>query len=205
MNKKSKSVRLEAEVTLSSLEVKEHLSASKRKSVLCLDPSFTAFGYVLIEPKSETILTSGCIKTEAKANVRGERAGDDRIRRVRIISVALNDVINEYNVVHMVADTPFGSQHAKAAWALGCVVGLVQTISDCWGLSIDWFYEKDAKAYIRAPRNVSKEKIVAKMTKMYGKKWRTGVKGRDQAMADALLAYTLATHASPMVKLLKSI
>jgi len=178
----------------------------KDKCVLCIDPSFAALGYAVIEPRGDYIIASGCIKTVSKRNVRKERAGDDRVRRIRIINTGLNALLDRYNIIHIVSDLPYGSQHASSAWALGCVVGLVQTIADCWKLSIDWYYEKEAKEYIRVPRNASKEVIGNKMKKRYGggEGWMTGVKSTDQAVADALLAYTLATHASPVVQLLKN-
>lgn len=171
------------------------------KCILAFDPSITAWGYAVIDVQSKQILCAECIKTTPESKKRRIRKGDDDVRRIILINSILLDLIKKYNVVHIVAEQPHGSKSASAAKMIGIVLGIIQTISDCTNIGVDWFSEADSKQALLGKHAATKQETIDAISNKYKVKW-TNADFRNEAIADALSIYHLACISSPTVKLL---
>ncbi len=99
--------------------------------LLALDPSITAFGWVVVSLESDPVLVgAGVIETKpAPKKKRGSVAEDDA-RRVRFIRRELARVFDHYSPAVVAIEVPFGSQTAKAAKALGAAQALAACVVD---------------------------------------------------------------------------
>lgn len=167
--------------------------------IIANDPSFTAWGWVVIDMQGNVIDT-GCIKTESEHKKRRIRKGDDTTRRISEINEILKRVIYENNVQIILAELPHGSQNASAAVTQGVVTGILQTIADWKGFPIDWYSEQDAKKHLLGKKSATKQETIDTIGKFYDIKW-TGVKYKDEAVADAMAIYHVARSQSSLLKL----
>ncbi len=169
-------------------------------NVLALDPSLTAFGWAVISGRK--IITFGCEKTEPAKQKTRIRKGDDRMQRIAKLVSALIDICNRYEIALIVSELPHGSQSAVAATALGLVSGMVQTFADVKEIPLEWFSEADSKLSLLGKRSATKEETITKVNAHFDVKW-TGVKYKDEAVADAISIYFHAEKYSPILKYLK--
>jgi Holliday junction resolvasome RuvABC endonuclease subunit len=167
--------------------------------ILTNDPSFTAWGWAVIDMKGEVIKV-GCIKTEPESAKRRIRKGDDTVRRIGEINDVLLSVIGEYNIQILLCELPHGSQNAQAAVMIGAVTGITQTLADCKGLPIDWYSEQDAKKHLLHKKSAVKKEIIDAISQIYKVPWK-GVKYHDEAVADAMAIYHVAKSQSPLLKM----
>ena len=170
--------------------------------ILTNDPSIAAWGWAVIEYQSgqASILDSGCIKTESEHKKRRIRKSDDTARRLEIISQELLRVTKKYKVEWVVSEAPHGSQSASAAIMIGAVAGLMVAFCVTLGLPLEWYSEGDAKKHLLNKRSATKNETVDCIIKVYGKKWSTGIKYKDEAVADALAVFHVAEATSPALK-----
>jgi len=168
-------------------------------TVLTCDPSFTAWGWVVMS--GDTILSAGCIKTAPEAKKRRIREGDDRVRRTSEIIKVLLSLIEKYDIQFIVCELPHGSQNAKAAVMIGIVVGVVQAISDSLDIPVEWFSENDAKKNLLGKISASKSEVIDAIDTHYEVPW-SNTKYIDEAVADALAIYYVARATSPTLKIL---
>ena len=183
--------------TNSGFEEKFHFIDSI--GILANDPSFTGWGWVVVNMKGN-VVDVGCIKTESESKKRRIRKGDDTVRRIGEINEQLSKVISENNVQIILSELPHGSQSASAAVMIGAVAGIMQTMADCKGLPIDWYGESDAKKHLLNKRSATKEETIKAISKIYNIPW-TGVKYKDEAIADAMAIYHVAKSQSPLLKM----
>jgi len=73
-------------------------------------------------------------------------------------------------------------------------------MADCKGLPIDWYGESDAKKHLLNKRSATKEETIKAISKIYNIPW-TGVKYKDEAIADAMAIYHVAKSQSPLLKM----
>lgn len=170
-------------------------------SILACDPSMTAFGWVVLDFQ-RNILESGCIKTESESKKLRIRKGDDTIRRITEMVETIVNVIEKNHVTYIVSELPHGSQSASAADMLGIVKGIVQTISICKNIGIEWYSEGDSKKALHGDgkKTVSKADTIKAINKIYKVVW-PGAKFRNEAVADALAVHHVACIQSPVLKL----
>ena len=168
--------------------------------VLANDPSMTAWGWCVVDAKTNFIYSTGCIKTGAENKVRRIRKGDDTIRRIQEINHQLINIIKVYDVKFIISELPHGSQNASAAVMLGLVTGVIQTIADVLDIPIDWYSEGDAKKYLLNKRSATKKETIDAIDKIYKVDW-TKVKYKDEAVADAMAIYHVARSQSSVLKL----
>jgi Holliday junction resolvasome RuvABC endonuclease subunit len=179
----------------------------ERKYVLTNDPSITAWGWAVVDPVGNKVIASGAIKTAPSAKKLKARKGDDRVRRVQEINVALLEVIKKYNICLIVSELPHGSQSAVAAIMIGMVTGVMQTIGDCLNIPVEWFSEipvewfreSDAKLAVTGKRSV--ENMIPHIHDLFIVTW-TDTKWRDEAIADALAVYYVAWQQSTSLKMI---
>lgn len=173
----------------------------KRRAILTNDPSFTAWGWVILDFKGN-ILATGCIKTEPDYKKRRIRKGDDTIRRISIINNILIDLIEKWNVKFVLSELVHGSKNAQAAIMMGSVTAIVQSTCDALNISAEWYSEHDAKTNLFGKKKVTKQDMIAKIATLYDVPWTT-VKYKDEAVADALAIHAVAMKTSTILKFLK--
>lgn len=172
----------------------------KKFRILTNDPSFTAWGYAVIETDG-TILESGCLKTSPEHKKKRIRASDDRIRRATDIVQDLIGIISDYSVQYMLSEAPHGSQNAQGAIMIGIVTGITCTLSECLGVPIEYYSEQDAKKALLGKKAASKGDIIEAIDKLYNMEWRS-VKYIDEAVADALAVFHVAMKQSTTLKMM---
>ncbi len=171
-------------------------------TIMTHDPSICAWGVVIID-YSGNIIYAECIKTEGTpAKKRRIRKGDDDVRRMTEIIDFLLSLIEKYNVQFMFTELPHGSQNAAAAKMIGAVSGIVQTISQCMKIGVEWYSEGDSKHHLLGKRSAVKKETINAIKKLYNVPW-TNIGFRDEAIADAISIYHLALMESPVLKMLK--
>lgn len=171
-------------------------------NILTNDPSITAWGYAVLDHNGR-VLTIGCIKTKTEGKKRRIRKGDETVRRVSEINNVLLGIIKEYKVNYILSELPHGSQNASAAVMIGIVTGIVQTISDCLQIGVEWYSEGDSKKCALGKISATKDEMVNRMKRQFLDAAWTGVKYFDEACADALAVYYVASKQSSTLKLMR--
>jgi len=187
-------------------------------NVLACDPSITAWGWAVLDQKSK-ILDCGCIKTASNHKKLRIRKGDDSISRITVLVESLLSVIKTYNIKFIVSELPHGSQSAVAADAIGIVKGIMQTISICSGIGIEWYSEGDSKKALLGKLSGEKIETIWAIDKLYKVPIRgnvkKGPKGNiiaiwsgssyiDEAVADSLSIHYTASLVSPVLKAMQT-
>jgi len=172
---------------------------STAPKIIAFDPSFTAWGWAVLQ--NHTVIASGCIKTAPEAKKRRIREGDDRVRRTQEIIQQLLMHITKHKINFIVSELPHGSQNAKAAVMMGVVVGVVQAISVCEDIPVEWYSEADAKKALLGRISSTKTEVIDAVEEMLEYKI-SGPKYVREAIADALAIYNVAHMNSPTLKIL---
>ena len=167
-------------------------------TILAHDPSICAWGWAVLYADG-TVLETGCIKTESSNKKLNIRKGDDRIRRVNEINQELLRIIDKYKIRWMVSEQPHGSQSAVAAVMIGICLGMLQTISDCKSIGLEWYSEGDCKKTLLGKRSAVKGETIAAVHNIFDVKW-TGIKYIDEAVADAISVFYCAKKTSSVLK-----
>lgn len=169
--------------------------------VLANDPSICAWGYAVLNGRG-SVLSFGCIKTAGGGKKMRIRKGDDTVRRIREINQVLLSVIKKYNVTYLISELPHGSQNASAAVMQGIVSGIMQTISDCLEIGVEWYSEGDSKKCLLGKISAEKKETIDAISKLYSLNW-TKTKYIDEAVADALSIHYVASKQSSTLRLFK--
>lgn len=177
-------------------------SLSKPYTILTCDPSMTAWGWAVIHYNGE-ILYTGCIKTETEGKKRRIRKSDETCQRISEINHILIGLIREHNVNLILSESPHGSQNASAAVMIGAVAAIVQTISDCLGIAVEFYSEQDSKKCLLNKKSATKQETIDAITLLYQVPW-ANVKYKDEAVADAIAVYHVALHQSTVLKFFKN-
>jgi Holliday junction resolvasome RuvABC endonuclease subunit len=167
--------------------------------VISFDPSLTAWGWVVIDGINHHIVDRGCIKTEPQHKKLRTRVGDDRVRRINELNQQLLKIIRGWNVKYILSEQPHGSQSAVSAIMVGITLGIGQTLSDTLNIGIEWYSEGDAKKALSNKKTLSKQQTIEEIKKLYDVPW-SGIKYKDEAVADAIAVYNVARQQSPMLK-----
>lgn len=166
--------------------------------ILTNDPSITAWGWAVIQIAGgrSRILESGCIKTKPTYKKQRIRKGDDTARRLSEVSKKLVEVHKKHDLDWVLSELPHGSQNASAAVMIGAVAGISSAYAACFNLPIEWYSEGDCKNHLLNKRSATKQEMIDAVTDIYGERWLTGVKYKDEAVADALAVFHLARSTS---------
>ena len=166
-------------------------------TILTNDPSITAWGWAVI--RNNVVLETGCIKTSSEQKARRIRKGDDTVRRVSEINFHLIQKIKGHGINYIVSELPHGSQSASAAVMIGICTGIMQTLADAFDVGIEWYSEADSKKAVLGRRSVSKQEMIDTIQTLYDVPF-TGIKYKDEAVADAMAVYHVAKQNSPVLK-----
>lgn len=167
-------------------------------TVMAHDPSITAWGWAIVDAE-KNLIDSGCIKTEPNHKKQRIRKGDDSVRRIVEIGTLLNEKIKQHNVRYMVSELPHGSQSAVAAIMIGAVTGLLVGLATPAQIPIDWFSEADAKKALLQKTSATKQETIDAIGRLMPINW-SGIKYIDEAVADALAVFHVATKQSPILQ-----
>jgi len=171
--------------------------------ILTNDPSFTAWGYVVLTPEG-VIVDQGCIKTEPEHKKKHIYVADDRVRRAREIVKTLLDIIRKYDIKLIISELPHGSQNAQAAVMIGAVMALLVAVAECLNIPAEFYNESDAKKTLLNKKSASKEEVIDAIDKIYNVKW-SDTKYFNEAIADALAIHNLAKETSQLLKMFKNL
>jgi len=183
------------------LHYDDEVGITNQFTILTNDPSFTAWGWAVLNNKDH-ILETGCIKTTPEQKKRRIRTSDDRYRRTVEIIQKLKKIIREYNIRLILSEVPHGSQNANAAVMIGVVTGVTTTISECLGIPIEYYSEQDAKKAVLGKKAATKGDMIEAICKLYEVDLK-GIKYIDEAVADALAIHYVASKQSQIFKMMK--
>ena len=169
--------------------------------ILTNDPSFTAWGWVVIDWNG-MIKAGGCIKTQPEHKKRHIYKADDTRRRISEINYELKRIIREYHINYLLSESVHGSQNANAAVMIGAVTGITQTISDCLEIPLECYTERDAKKCLLGKVAATKLETIEAIDNEYSVPIWTRIKYQDEAMADALAIYHVAKHKSQTIQMM---
>lgn len=104
--------------------------------ILGIDAAFANVGLAMTEveivagkPPKVTVVGLKLIHTEAvKKRPRGVPRSSDDLRRAREALHGIQATIDDFKPDMVVAEVPFGSQSARASWALGIIIGVLAAI-----------------------------------------------------------------------------
>lgn len=167
--------------------------------ILTNDPSFTAWGWAVLDEKKNVIET-GCIKTEPDYKKKRIRKSDDTVRRISEITEVLLRLIREYEIDYILSELPHGSQNANAAIMIGITTGIVQTIGDSSDIPVEWYSEQDCKKTVLGKRAAMKSEMIDAMAQEY-QFVLPAQKYAREAIADALSIHYTAMKSSQTLKL----
>lgn len=170
-------------------------------TIITNDPSMTAWGWAVVSYQGE-IIETGCIKTETEGKKRRIRKSDETSQRISEINTVLLGLIKKHNVNFILSEAPHGSQNASAAVMIGAVAAIVQTIADCFNLAVEFYSEQDSKKCLLGKKSATKQETIDAIADLYDVPW-TGVKYKDEAVADAIAVYHVASKQSTTLKLLR--
>jgi Holliday junction resolvasome RuvABC endonuclease subunit len=170
-------------------------------NVLTNDPSFTAWGWAIID-EVDNVIDSGCIKTAPDYAKKRIRKSDDRIRRTEEIIDRLYNLVDVYKVELILTELPHGSQNAQAAVMIGIVTGILATLAFSRGIPIEYYSEADSKKAVLGKKAATKDDMIEAIDRLYEVDW-TRTKYIDEAVADAIAIHYVASKQSQMLKMLK--
>jgi Holliday junction resolvasome RuvABC endonuclease subunit len=179
----------------------EKIVEKNQNTILTNDPSMTAWGWAVVTFDGK-ILKTGCIKTETEGKKRRIRKSDETSQRISEINNVLIGLIKEHNVNLILSESPHGSQNASAAVMIGAVAAIIQTISDCFDIAVEFYSEQDSKKCLLGKKSATKQETIDAIAKLYDVKW-TGIKYKDEAVADAIAIHYVASKQSTTLKMLK--
>jgi Holliday junction resolvasome RuvABC endonuclease subunit len=181
--------------------------------VLSLDPSLANTGYVVYEcVKGKWIpVEHGIIKTEKSQKKFKVSAGDDMVRRWRIVVQKLKELHAKYLFSALVAElTPGGVQNASAAQSLYGAKALIISFSELMDIPGEFVTPRNVKiALCKTPGAAKAEMMIAadKLTGI-GKDYKATKTSKNpyalkfEHVADAVGAFEYVRHSSPVIKLI---
>ena len=169
----------------------------KKPRILACDPSFTAWGWAVLE--GHMVQASGVIVTKKEAKKRRIRVGDDDVRRVGDLITQLVKIIEKYQITFIVTELPHGSQNSRGAIMIGIVIAALQAFNVILNIPVEWYSENDAKKALLGRISASKKEVIYAINDLYDVAW-TRTKYVDEAVADALAIYYCAECSSPTLK-----
>lgn len=130
-------------------------------NILALDVSLQHTGWAVVKPIGcpEDLLGGGVIVTRAQPTDHNKGAG--MIRRVAEIVAEIQAIIASYEPVLLVAELPYGSQHAQSAVAQGICYGILGTLRQVIGLPLALVSPYAGKEAVTGSKRGSKEQVQA--------------------------------------------
>lgn len=170
--------------------------------IMAHDPSLGGWGWVILKIDG-SVVACGCIKTTTQNKVRRIRKGDDDVRRIAEINHTLLRRIRRHGVNYLLSELPHGSQSFAAAKMIGITAAIGQTLAQILNIPIEWYNEADAKNTLFGKPTATKKETINEITRLYDVPW-TGIKYKDEAIADAMAIFHAATKQSTFLQFYKN-
>ena len=163
--------------------------------ILGLDPSLACYGWALVVVSDTAegaphVIGAGCIRTAPDARKRHLYQADQDAERLialaRGIASAMRGETSAGSfatAAHVVCEAPAGSQHARAAAALGQAFGVTLGVAGVLGRGLRFVQAHEAKAAIGGSKGASKGEVAAGVERLTG--WRSTAKTRPAREAEA--------------------
>ena len=177
------------------------MERASESRILTNDPSFTAWGWAVLNGKGE-VLAIGCIQTKPEHKKTRVRVSDDRTRRAIEIVQELLRLIAKYKINYIVSESPHGSQNASAAVMIGIVAGILAAIGECLQIPVEYYSEQDSKKALLGKKAATKDDMIEAIDRVYEVAWHK-VKYFDEAVADALAVHYVASKQSQILKMMR--
>lgn len=162
--------------------------------IMGIDAAFSNTGIVLASTDTSgniEVQELRLVHTEAdKAGKKVVRKNSDDLRRAREVIDGLYKAIDDHNPAFVMCEVPFGAQSARAAWALGCSLGIIAAVSA--RVPVIQVTPKEVKDVVDSKFPDKEQMIAWAVSKYPDANWpkRAGkvVKGQAEHMADAVAA-----------------
>ena len=142
--------------------------------ILTLDPSLNAFGWAIIDEKTNIVHNCGCIVYPASKKTNISSMKDKVIGKynqdtlvLTSIFKKLDDIIKTNKVAAIYTEVAIGSQSSRAAEALSMVKGLTISLAATNKLVIYPVSPSKIKEVLAFDRNATKEEIYAKVVEKF--------------------------------------
>jgi Holliday junction resolvasome RuvABC endonuclease subunit len=153
-----------------------------------MDPSLTAFGYVVVSPKNK-VLAKGCITTVPDKTI---DVTEDDLLRTEKIAETLMSVIDQYQIGFALFEKTIGAKSYTAAKALALVKGVVVGVLQSYSITYHTISAYEVKEFLVGKRNASKEEVLSEVEKVpHLKKELSSLKTKTEkyAIADSMAIY----------------
>jgi len=169
--------------------------------IMAFDPSLTGWGWVVVRIDG-TVLSCGCIKTSSENKVRRIRKGDDDVRRIAEINVAILHQISYHKVTYLLSELPHGSQSSAAAKTVGITAAVGQTLAQALDIPIEWYSEGDSKKALLGKISATKQETIDAIDKLYDFPWPKH-EYQKEAVADAMSIFHTGLQQSTFLQFYK--
>jgi Holliday junction resolvasome RuvABC endonuclease subunit len=130
--------------------------------ILCLDPSFTHFGWSIVDEYG-TPIDMGVIVTKKES-----KKAEDTLRRITIITNGITEILDKHDVRLVLAELPpLGSQSSAAAKGLAIAVAVPTALFTRFSIPVEWTTPERVKIASTGIRNASKEQVMLSACKRY--------------------------------------
>lgn len=140
--------------------------------ILALDPSFTAWGWAVIEVNGDNdrLVDCGTIRTKPEEKKRGLRVADDDLRRVQELFTELERIWKKYDPVGIVTEVSGGAQSARASRTIGMTEGILGSFITAKMAPAEFYTAMEGKKAATKNRKASKEDVLMAMRAHFGDK-----------------------------------
>jgi Holliday junction resolvasome RuvABC endonuclease subunit len=188
--------------------------------LLAIDPSFSNFGYAMLDEKLD-VVDVGVWITERDKNKKTRTSDDDSFRAQQLARL-IGEYIIKNNIRGIMGERPSGAQTAMALKSFCTANTIVDCISALMGLPVEWCTPGETKKGFVGRKSAGKKEIMEAVAKYYN--WKVGEKkvktkkgeridkvyyplgikmgaGKFEHIADALSAFQFLKSGSSIVKL----
>ncbi len=138
--------------------------------ILAFDPSFTAWGWAVVEVNGDNdrLVDCGTIRTKKGEKKLGLRVADDDLRRVQELFTELERIWKMYDPAGIVTEVSGGAQSARASRTIGMTEGILGSFIVAKMAPAEFYTAMEAKKAATGIRNASKEQIGVSVRAHFG-------------------------------------
>jgi Holliday junction resolvasome RuvABC endonuclease subunit len=160
--------------------------------ILALDPSFTAWGWAVVEVNGDDdrLVDCGTIRTKKGEKKLGLRVADDDLRRCQEIFTELERIWKKYDPAGIVTEVSGGAQSARASRTIGMTEGILASFIMAKGAPAEFYTALEAKMAATRKRKASKVDVQVAMRARFGDRLvPRAPKPCREAVCDALAVF----------------
>ncbi len=140
------------------------------RTVLCLDVGLANTGWAVYRPDLRRFVKAGCISTSpVPKKTRTVYKNVDDARRYTELSRGVNRLISRWSPMLIAAEMPSGGAKSQsAATGMAAAAAIVSSVATVRGVLVKIVQPSQTKHLIRPEGKVSKEDVIAYVSKRYG-------------------------------------